>query len=331
VDDDSAPLRTEQSARKRLLARVTRPLAVVLGLALSYYFVQRAGVDRTLALVRAGGIWVPLLVVFQVLVVFTDVLALHALVTDGGTSTAPRVPRQTWFRASAVAYACSMFLPAGRAAGEALRAAALAKTIGAPRAVGAGARLQACSLFGTATACATAAVVALSSSQPLAGLLALNAVVCALLGGAVLLVVRSTRLAAWLRRVLARIVRDEHGDSPSTLASMKAYAFCVLGRAAQTVQYGIAILAVGGRFTFTSALTAQGIQLLGSSIGDLLPGQLGAMEGTYSAFAGALGLSDGPARALSLVLIMRGALIGLALVGLIGAALLPAKPPRDLP
>jgi uncharacterized membrane protein YbhN (UPF0104 family) len=305
-----------------------------LGLGLSIYFIRGAGVGRTLEIVRAAGVWLPLLVALQILIVFLDALALNSLVTtEGERQTQPKrraIPRRTWFRASAIAYACGVFLPAGRAAGEALRAAALSPTIGASRAAGAGARVQACSLLGTATACAAAALVTfLSGARSLAGLLVVNAAACLVLGGGVFVVVRSTRLTSWLRRLFARVVREPDGEKPSTRASVKAYGFCVLARSVQTLQYGFAILAVGGRFTVTTTFTTQGIQLLGSSAGDLMPGQLGAMEGVYNVFSETLGISD--ARALSLVLIMRGALVGVALAGLLGAALMPlrAEPPAS--
>ncbi len=314
--------------------RVVRPLGVILGLALAYYFLRSAGIERTLSIVRSAGVWLPVLVLLQIVIVLVDVLALRTLIEDTKpASSDERIATGTWFRASAVAYICNVLLPAGRAAGEALRATALAKTVGASRAAGAGARLQACSLLGSATTCFVSAIVIAASfgsgsdaagraGRSLAGLLALNGTICLVGGGAVFVLVRSTRLRAWLRKVAARVIKEPAGEGPSTRASIKAYLYCVLGRTTQTLQYGVGLLAVGGHFTLTSASTSQGVQLLGSTVGDLMPGQLGAMEGSYSVFSTVLGVSD--AQSLSLVWIMRGATIGLALTGMLAAAILPA-------
>jgi hypothetical protein len=109
----------------------------------------------------------------------------------------------------------------------------------------------------------------------------------------------------------------------STRATVTAWSLCSLSRFVQILQYGFAIYAVGGRLTVLNAFVCEGVQLIGSSAGDLVPGQLGAMEGTYSAFSSSIGLADAPARVLSLVMIVRGALVGLAVFGLLVAALLP--------
>ncbi len=94
-----------------------------------------------------------------------------------------------------------------------------------------------------------------------------------------------------------------------------------LGRAAQTAEYGVILLAVGGVLTPVSALVVQGIHLVGAAIGDFIPGQLGAVEGAYRAFASTLGFGADPARALSIALVARIAQIGLATLCLSAYAL----------
>jgi hypothetical protein len=152
----------------------------------------------------------------------------------------------------------------------------------------------------------------------------LNAVVCAALGGAMIALLGNANLTAWLRRQLERLVNvAPSSTSATTEASAQAYGLCVAGRLVQTFQYGIAIVAIGGRLDVRSAFTAQGMQLLGASIGDVVPGQLGAVEGMYSVFAELLALPDAGARVMSLAMIMRTALVVLALAGVFVAALLP--------
>ena len=64
--------------------------------------------------------------------------------------------------------------------------------------------------------------------------------------------------------------------------------------------------------TPASAVTAQGIQIVGAAIGDLLQNQMGATEGAYGLFKSALDLGDDPARAMSIILIIRLAQLGLS-------------------
>jgi len=98
------------------------------------------------------------------------------------------------------------------------------------------------------------------------------------------------------------------------------------GRIVQALQYGVVLYAVGGVATASTALMAQGIQLVGASVGDLVPGQMGATEGAFRAFAGALGLGAEPARALSIALVIRMAQLGLAVSCLLVAALVRRQP-----
>jgi hypothetical protein len=76
------------------------------------------------------------------------------------------------------------------------------------------------------------------------------------------------------------------------------------------------LFAVGGIVTPASALTAQGIHLVGAAAGDVIPGQLGAMEGSYRVFAGALGFRARPELALSMPLLVRIAQLSVAIATL---------------
>jgi hypothetical protein len=319
-------------SRKRApsrLARLCRAACVVFGIALAAYLVRGAGFARVADVVGDARAWVPVLVVLELLVIVVDAMAARTLVRGTrGASHAEGAPLSSWIRASALANACSVFLPAGRAAGEAARGATLSPSFGTSRAVAAFARLQVCSLLGTAIASLVlAALVALlaTGSRALAPLLLGNAVVCAALGGGIYLVVRSALLGGFARRVLARLLphAGSGAGAPSLRASAHAVALCTLGRAIQAIQYGVAVLAVGGAFTLASSVTSDGIHLVAASGGDLVPNQIGAMEAAYGYFAAPLGFADAPARAISIAVIMHGIEVGVALFGLVLAGVLP--------
>ena len=156
-----------------------------------------AGVDNVVAAVRRAGPWLPLVVALEVGILATDFLASRALVAD----TAGSVPPAAWARATALAYASAAVLPAGRAAGEAVRAATLSPALGVGRAAGACSRLQASVLVANVVVSLACAVVIGFTHPSTILILALlgNAVICGVLGIVLLEAVRSDRLARWLK------------------------------------------------------------------------------------------------------------------------------------
>ena len=327
-----------RSPSSRRLARGLRAAGVVVGLALGVYMVRGAGFARVAEVVRAAGVWVPMLVLLELGVIGADTFAARALL-EGGRGASTRAALPLWLRSSALANVCSVFLPAGRAAGEAARAAALAPVFGTARAAFAGARLQVCSLVGTALASLVLAALC-RGLVPAAGALTLllfgNGVLCTALAGGIFVVAGSRRLAAWLGRLRARFAPNasqkadvERAALPAReaklarTASVHAVALCTAGRAIQALQYGVAVVAVGGTFTLRSAVTADGIHVVAASGGDLMPNQVGAMEAAYRWFAAPLGFGEAPERALSIAVLMHGVQVGLGLVALIVTQALP--------
>ena len=314
--------------------RVGRVVCLVVGVAIGLGFTRAAGFGRVVEVVRGASAWMPALIALEVAVIALDALAARASLR--GTSSLPatassiaypgRAPAVAWIRATALANACAVFLPAGRAAGEAARASTLGAFFGLSRTVAAFARFQACSLLATATASFMLAALIgtlVSGAGALAPLLLGNGAVCAALGGGIYLLVRSERLSAWVRRVLARLVPAATATVTTRRALLCGTVWSVAGRALQTFQLGLAVLATGGSLTLRSAVTSQGIHLVGASGGDLLPNQVGAMEAAYRYFADPLGFASEPARALSIAVVLHGVQVSLALCGLACAALLP--------
>lgn len=296
--------------------RALRLLATAAALLMAAYFVRAAGPAQLFVRASEGSRWLPFLIVFQLGIIAMDVSALRHLL-----GARDEAPKRIWLRATALAFACDVFLPAGRAAGEALRAAALSRWFGSRRAAQSGARQQACSLLATGTASALAALASLRFPL-LASLLVGNAALCCSLGGALLAVIQNRRIARWVKPIIVRLFgeaseRQEAAEHPSLV---RAYCFCLGGRLVQVLQYGVALVAVGGTMTPTHALAASGVHLVGATAGDFLPGQLGATEGAYSVFANALDLSE--AAALSLVVLVRAALVIVSLGALAITALM---------
>ena len=101
----------------------------------------------------------------------------------------------------------------------------------------------------------------------------------------------------------------------------------VIGRVIQAGQYGVILLAIGGQLTVASSLIAQGIHLVGSGLGDMVPNAVGITETAYRVFAQTLGFEAQPARAIAIALVARLTQYTLAGVALISSAL-GGHPPK---
>jgi len=296
------------------------------GLAFAGWLIFSAGAESVARTIAAAGGWLPLVILLEMGIVVTDFFGARALL---GASAAS-ISTGTWARAIGLAYASSIILPAGRAAGEAVRAATLAPTVGLSTATGACSRLQACVLVGNAalSLIAGAVVWSLHVSPVLAAALLGNSALCALLTVALLWVVRGDRLARWLRSRFERLAAAYSAAPAATdrSAMVTASLLCCLGRAIQTIQYAVVLHAVGGLASPATALTAQGVHIVGATVGDFVPNQMGATEGMYRLFAPALGLAAAPARALSIALVMRLSQLALSAACFLAAMAIVRQP-----
>jgi uncharacterized membrane protein YbhN (UPF0104 family) len=304
------------TVRQRAVLRV---LALSVGLALTGFIVWSLGLARVGEALRPAAPWLPLVLLFEVGIATTDMLAARTLLGTAARDVKPR----TWLRASALAYAIGVVLPAGRAAGEAARAATLKDDVGLPRAAAACSRVQTAALFGTAAASLAGAAAAMSQSKALGLALAGNALLCTTLAAGLLSLIRWKRLSAFLAKIVRPAATDKTATS-TTSALAKAILLCILGRGIQASQYGVVLHAVGGAATPHAALVVQGVHIVGATVGDAVPNQLGVTEGAYQVFAGAIGLASEPARAVSIALVVRAAQLLLASMGW-GIALATAR------
>jgi hypothetical protein len=323
-----------QEARRRL---VQVGLGVV-GLGLVTFLIRGAGPEKVARVLYGASFWLPFILVLEIAQAAADVVSLRVLLGPQKS----RVPASTWLRSSGAAYAMMILLPAGRATGEVTRGALLSRHVGAAWAATAGAQLQASYLFANGALSAAAAVAVaslLGMGSPLALLLVGNAVLMAAISAGILAVLRGDRAGRWIEHVRQRFIRSTAHAPPlepeaRRRVPWRAAAVCTASRAVQVVQYGILLLAVGGAPSVRGALAAHGIHLVGATVGDILPNQLGVVDGAYRAFASAIGLGDAPARALSIAFVAHAAQLLCAAVCVIiatsmgrGATPQPEGPP----
>lgn len=313
------------------LKTIARVALFVFGVAAIVYVVHDAGPEHVWATLVGAGAFVPLIVLLEATFMSMDVFSLRALIGE----PARAVPVAVWVRSGLMAYAIMILFPGGRAAGEVVRATQLAPYTGGARAAAYGTRLQAATMLGNTVIsipCAIACFVG-GEGDALPWLVLGNGVVTAVIGGGILFMSRRSKLGGWLGARISALA--SHGTSfDEALRDQTPFAppllFSVLGRAVQTVQYGVILLAVGGSLGVMSALISQGIHLVGAGAGDLVPNQAGITEGAYWMFADALGLSADPAAAVGIALVARFSQYILAGLGLLVGALWRAPAPSSV-
>jgi uncharacterized membrane protein YbhN (UPF0104 family) len=203
-----------------------RALLFVGGLGLAAWLIRGVGVARILDVLGQTWPWMPLVVLLELLFVSMDLVSLRVLLGDASHGIPPRV----WVRSSVVAYATTILVPGGRAAGEVARATALSSVLGATDAAATCTRLQACALLGNAGISSIIVTVLLASGGSSSGLSPLlfgNAVVCASIAAGLLLALLSGRLATWLKRKLHRFeLKGSLGGLKTSRGQVAAAAAC---------------------------------------------------------------------------------------------------------
>jgi hypothetical protein len=298
-------------ARRRRWARlktVGRALLFVVGVGAVVGLILDAGADEVWSTLVRAGVWLPLVMLCEIGFAAMDVVSLRLMYGERGRS----VPATVWLHSGMMAYGIMVLLPAGRAGGEVMRAASMAPYIGGPRAAAGATVLQGVTLWGNtliSIPCYVAVALASGPTELLALLVAGNGLVTGVVGSLLLFGARMSKLGGWLGRRIKALAG--HGarfdESLREMPSMPVLPIgaAFLGRAFQSVQYGIILVAVGGALTVQSGLVAQGIHLVGAGFGDMVPNQVGITEGAYRLFAANLGLQDAVAQAIAIALVHR--------------------------
>ena len=285
---------------RSLLGRV---LAFAIGVAAVALIVRGIGVDVVGRAVADAAPFVPLVVALEACVVACSVRALYTLYGDA----ARRVPTRAFVRAGLVGYAVAGIVPAGSAAGDATRAALLARYVGAGRAGGTAARMQAVGLVANGAIsipCAIAAAIATGASWLVAAI-AINGAACLGLGLALLAIATRGRVGAWLGRRWKR-AREFGAELDAAMVDQRvvpfrAIAWELLGRCMQVVQNGVLVVCVGGALGVGPAFLSEGIHLVAAMVGYIVPANLGATEGNYTLAASALHLPTASAVSIALL------------------------------
>jgi hypothetical protein len=330
---ESAETFDARKKRSGLWKTIGRLVLLALGIGAVVGLVLDAGPEQVWQTLVRAGVWLPLVMLFEIAFVGMDVLSLRLLYGE----RARGVPASVWLRSAMMAYGIMIVFPAGRAGGEVMRAANLAPYVGGARAAAGATLLQGVTLWGNtliSIPCYVAVALAAGPGSPLALLVAGNGLVTAILGSILLFGARFSRLGGWLGRRIKALAPHgtSYDDSLREMAGLPLgpIGAALLGRMSQTAQYAVILLAVGGALTFSSGLVAQSIHIVGAGLGDMVPNQVGITEGAYRVFASALGLDDAVAQAISIALVHRVCQFALAGSSLaIGSLWHPGEPAAE--
>ncbi len=274
----------------------------------------------------------PLVVLLQALVVGFEswaLLLLYGPLRRG-------IPAREIWRSSMFSFAVVVVFPFGRAVGEAARAAMLSRYVGSARAAAAAAQIQAVTLLGNAiisVPCLIAAWLLVGTGWLFWAVLG-HFAISALLASAMIVAGRHAGFVAKLGRFFPGGAAwgskvDQHLRNEQQNIGRPLF-FIVLSRVVDTLQRMVLLVAVGGTFGIVEGFGSQGINLVASSAGDAIPGQVGVIEMGYSLAAEVLNLSRGNAIAMG-VLFHLAVLLWVGLGFLAALIMSPAQPVEASP
>jgi uncharacterized membrane protein YbhN (UPF0104 family) len=296
---------------------IARIIAALVGVSIIALSIRHAGTDAVQRALHRAALYAPIAALLEAGIVACDMIGLRRLYG----ADRKRIPRSSFVWAGLIGYPVQILVPMGRAVAEAARAAVFARHVGAAHAAVSAARLQAVLLLangGICIPCAGAALL-LGSSKVLPLAILGNGLVMLTLGAVMLYAGTRSRIGEWLARLTSRL--EGFGASfderlrGEPIFPKGALLATFSARVVQVIQCGVLVAAVGGHLGLLEAFSAEGVNLVGATIGDLVPAQLGATEATFTWTAGNLALDASDA--LSIALLVHLGQMFWAAVGLI--------------
>lgn len=306
-----SPSESPPSALSRLV-RLGLLIAGVVGVA---YLVYETGPERVWSTLVGGAWTLPFVMVFDAGYFVCEALAHRVVLGPSGKT----IPARVFVRATMLVYVVASLVPLGRAGAEVARVGTFAPFVGTGRATAAGTNVQVAAFVGNTFISAlswAACVWVIGALHPLTLLLAVNGLGTLLLAAVTWALLRHSRLGVAIAsrwpKLAARFEGLGEGLRASPVELVRAIGFTCLARVVQIGMYTGLLVAVGLPISLLATLLALGVHLVGAGLGDVVPNQVGVLEGAYRVFADALSLGDDPARAVSIALFARVSQIGVA-------------------
>lgn len=248
--------------------------------------------------------WIPLVFLLEGARITADAWRTRLLYAAAGQSIAWRVVLGAQLRA----YPFGLFLPAGGAASEAYKATVLAAVVPPPLAAAVASHNQSLVLFGgfiVSIPC-FAVSYAVWGPHPMTIAVGVQALSGIGLGLGIVLVTRVrllTRVVTFVsKRAGAAVLSYQKAVVGLPAVPLRPIGAAVVSRLTQLGQVTVLGFGVGVALGAATPLLVYGPHLVGTAAGDLVPGQIGALDGAFALGADALGVSRGAALSIPIVL-----------------------------
>jgi hypothetical protein len=314
--------RPTRSFRERA-GGVFKVLLAFAGVAAVALLIRQIGARELFELLLRALPWLPLLLLFEGGRIMCEAYGTRAICgEDRGKIDIP-----TWIRMHLVANSALQVLPAGRAICEGIKIASMSPVYGAPRAAGYVVMQHSMTMLALAIISVPCALAAYLT----AGLGLLTIAVLAH-GGLCLIGAVGLQIAA-RKAIVPKLAAKWFVHSEDALTTFRTTVRALpwvspatllgkLGnRVLQAFQFTIILHAIAAGGTVERGFLADGVNLVGAALGEFMPAQIGAMDGTFAIAAKALVITIPMAMAianLARVVMLGWSAVG-ALVPMIGA------------
>jgi hypothetical protein len=287
----------------------------VIGLVALGLIVWNVGPELIWSTLRPAIRWLPVLCAIELVRMACEAEASYLAFGP----LAKRIPKLAIFRANVVGQAVANLAPAPRVVNETIKATLLAPYVGGGAAASVGFTIQGVTLVAVglfSVPCAIA-IFFLDGLSVWFWATTIHAVVLVASGLVFRAVTRAERPGRWLVKKFPRLAMPatafrDHASGVGLWATGPTIALTV-NRCLQCLQYWVAARAVGIDAGLARALAAQGVNLVASAVGVIVPGGFGTTDGAFTLAADML--STTTARATALALLMRCMQIAWLLVG----------------
>jgi hypothetical protein len=277
----------------------------IVGLGALVWLVNNAGPAAVLAVMREGIAWLPLMMLLELARIGCETIGCYLAFGE----RARDIPRWTLFRANLMGQSLSHFAPAPRLVNETVKASTIAPYTGVAAAAAVGFTLQAATLIaiGFFSIPCGIAIYSLEGASLWMWAMIIHGIVLVASGVGLRLAARADGIGLWVARVFPRTSSGTAafaGQARSVGVLALGPAIALTGnRIFQVLQFLVAGHAVGIDAGLAHAFAVQGVNLVASAVGVLVPGGLGTTDGAFALSATMLGTTL--ERATSLALMVR--------------------------
>ncbi|MBI2390611.1 MAG: flippase-like domain-containing protein [Deltaproteobacteria bacterium] len=265
--------------------------------------VRQIGLRALLSLVTRALPWMPALLALELVRIVAETIGTRAIAVAADDG-ARRLDWGAWFRMHLVANAALVVLPAGRTICEGIKMASISAATSAPRAAGIVVVQHAMTLLALAVISVPCAIAAWTLGAPVIALaVSAHALLCGIGMVGMIVAARHAKIPAfaarWFVHAPDALVTFRETVRAAPWVAPGAFGAKLLNRVVQAVQYGILLVAVGGGGSAARAFHADGVNLVGSALGEFMPAQVGAMDGSFAYAATSLGVTVAMAMAIA--------------------------------